>query len=484
MAKAVVIGAGMGALAAAARLSVAGHQVCVYERSHTYGGAVRRYERAGFAFDTGPGLLQLPAVWRDLFIKTGRKRLEDRVETYQVDPASRHLFPDGTELTLPAVSRAGVITALDNALGPGTGERWTDLVGRARIAWDATRRPLLEEPRTPHTSLADLPDPYPARRRRGLLRRRQPTLAQLAEDELGEARLVSMLRGYALQYGLAPETAPASAAVLAYLEQTFGSWYVRGGIRALAEAVWERCLEREVAFHFDREVVRVVTASGRAVSVELADGERVLADIVVDGTGGRVSEEGRREAGTTVDGSLFSGSRGGGTGQSRHTLLLALRGGREAGAVHHTLVHGQPGQGLVSVLRPNDTMSVPDEGHEAVVVTTCVPAGSEPDADATGRLLDAAATAVPNLHARLLWKEARTPADYAHQTGVPGGAVAAPALAGAGGAHLAHANISTVKGLYSVGSWAHPGGGLAHTGMSGALAAGLIVEGDSWRGSA
>lgn len=482
MAKAVVIGAGMGALAAAARLSVAGHQVCVYERSHVYGGAVRRYERAGFAFDTGPGLLQLPAVWRDLFIKTGRKKLEDHVETYQVDPASRHLFPDGTELTLPAVSRAKVITAIDSALGPGTGERWTDLVSRARTAWDATRRPLLEEPRTPHTSLANLPDPYPAQRRRGLLRRRQPTLAQLAEDELGEARLVSMLRSYALQYGLAPETAPASAAVLAYLEQTFGSWYVRGGIRALAEAVWERCLEREVAFHFGREVVRVGTASGRAVSVELADGERVPADFVVDGTGGRVSERSGREGGTTGGGPLPSRSHGG-TGQSRHTLLLALRGGRESGAVHHTLVHGQAGQGLVSVLRPNDTTSVPDEGHEAVVVTTCVPAGSKPDAAATGRLLDAAATAVPDLHSRLLWKEVRTPADYAHQTGAPGGAVAAPALAGAGGAYLARANVSTVKGLYAVGGWAHPGGGLAHTGMSGALAAGLIVEGDSWRGS-
>lgn len=468
MAKVVVIGAGMGALAAAARLSVAGHQVTVHERAETYGGAVRRYERDGFAFDTGPALLQLPAVWRDLFIKTGRQKLEESVRTYQVDPAARHVFPDGTELTLPAASRAGVIAAIDTALGAGTGERWTDLVARARTAWDATRRPLLEEPRTQDTALDTLLDPYPARRRRGLLRRRPPTLAELAEDELGDARLAAMLRGYALQHGLVPETAPASAAVLAYLEQTFGSWYVRGGIRALADAVYARCLQRGIEFHFDSEVSSIVTESGRAVGVELANGRVVPADAVVDGTGGRIG------APTPPSG------RDGDAGQSRHTLLLALRGGREPGTAHHTLVHGV---GLVSVLRPDDPTLVPDEAHEAVVVTTCVPAGSEPDAHATQRLLSAAVTAVPGLHERLLWQETRTPADYARQTGTPGGAVATPSLAGAGEAHLAAPNIGTTKGSYAVGGWAHPGGGLAHTGMSGALVAGIIVEGESWRGS-
>ena len=76
MARIAVIGAGAGALAAAARLAVAGHRVTVYERTETYGGAVRRFERDGFAFDTGPGLLPLPAVYRDLFVKTGKEPLE------------------------------------------------------------------------------------------------------------------------------------------------------------------------------------------------------------------------------------------------------------------------------------------------------------------------------------------------------------------------------------------------------------------------
>ena len=465
MAEVVVIGAGMGALAGAARLAVAGHRVRVFERGSDYGGALGRHERDGFAFDTGPGLLQLPAVWRDLFVKTGRTTLEQCVTTYQVDPSSRHLFADGTEVTLPAASRAKVIEALDTALGPGSGERWTDLVGRARTAWDATRRPLLEEPRTAGSTAHTLADPYPARRRRGLLRRRTPTLHQVAQDELGDPRLVALLGSYAHGCGLDPLRAPASAAVLAYLEQTFGSWYVVGGLRALADAVYARCLERRVEFHFDAEVRRVTVSGGKATGVELADGETVLADHVVDGSGGWHTG-GRPDAEN---------------GRSRHTLLLALRGARPGGTAHLSHVHTE--SGLVTVSRPDDETLVPDAEHEAVVLTTTVPAGSSPGADAEQALLATAERAVPELSRRLLWHEARTPADYAQQTGAPGGAVPVPALAGAHDEHTLAANLGTVRGSYALGGWAHPGGGLAHAGMSGALVAGLLVEGEDWRGS-
>ncbi|EST34531.1 hypothetical protein N566_18500, partial [Streptomycetaceae bacterium MP113-05] len=158
-----MIGAGMGAMAAAARLAVAGRVVTVLERGDTYGGGVRRYTRDGFGFDTGPGVLHLPAVYRDLFVKTGREPLEECVELRRVDPDARHVFADGTAVTLPGFSHGGVRTALDQALGSGAGDLWSDLLSRARIVWDATRRPLLEEPR--HPDAAPDTDPYPALRR-------------------------------------------------------------------------------------------------------------------------------------------------------------------------------------------------------------------------------------------------------------------------------------------------------------------------------
>ncbi len=78
-------------------------------------------------------------------------------------------------------------------------------------------------------------------------------------------------RGYALAYGLALGLRSPSAAVLPYMEQTFGTWYVRGGLRALADAVYGRCLARKVAFVFGAAVAEVVEKAGRAAGVQLAD---------------------------------------------------------------------------------------------------------------------------------------------------------------------------------------------------------------------
>ncbi|NML49601.1 NAD(P)/FAD-dependent oxidoreductase [Streptomyces sp. R302] len=472
-----MIGAGLGAMAAAARLAVAGHAVTVYERTSTYGGAVGRFERDGFAFDTGPGLLHLPAVYRDLFVKTGKRPLEECVGLSQVDPAARHVFADGTRVDLPNASRAGTVAALDAALGAGAGERWGDFLVRAREAWDRTRRPLLEEPQ-PADPKALAREPYPALKA-GLLRRPTRTLAQVGERELRNPRLVALLDSYAEAYGFPAATAPASAAVLPYMEQTFGSWYVAGGIRALADAVYERCRERRVEFVFDARVEEVLEKDGRAVGVRLSGGETVEADHVVSGA---------PVPALPLD---QVPPRRQGIGTSRVTVCLALRGSREAGAVHRTVVHAEGGRPTVTVLRPDDPALRPDGAYESVTVTATVRTSpgqdGEPFADRMAgtalpdRMVEAAERAVPGLAERLLWQHVRTPEDVRAATGaaeVPG-----PALADASGAWLPAANLSPVPGLYLAGGWSHPGGGLAHAGMSGALVAGLIVEGAEFRGS-
>ncbi|MCY0917888.1 NAD(P)/FAD-dependent oxidoreductase [Streptomyces sp. H27-G5] len=464
MARIAVIGAGMGAMATAARLAVAGHRVTVYERGSTYGGSVGRYERDGFAFDTGPGLLHLPAVYRDLFVKTGRKSLEECVELVQVDPAVRHLLPDGTSVTLPNASRGGAAAVLDEAFGAGSGDRWNGVLGRARDAWNATRRPLLEEPLRPDWQVLGT-DPYPALRKSGLLRRRPPTLAEVAERELG-GPLGELLTTRVRAYGLRPADAPASAAVLPYMEQTFGSWYVRGGIRELATAVYERCLERKVDFVFDADVRGVVERDGRAAGLSLADASAVEADAVVCGV------DPRALAIPPAPGAVPAPPAG---LPGRYTLFLALDGPRPAEAVHRTLVGAD-----LTVLRPDDPAVRPDAGHEAVTVQAVAEPGTAPSAE---ELLAAAAPAVPGLRERLLWHELRTPADIAGATGALDGAVPPPALAGAGGRLLHPSNTTGLPGLYLAGGWAHPGGGLPHAGMTGALVAGLIVEGAEFRGS-
>ncbi|MBV9023127.1 MAG: NAD(P)/FAD-dependent oxidoreductase [Streptomycetaceae bacterium] len=471
MARIAVAGAGMGSLTTAARLAAQGHRVAVYERAATYGGGVGQFQREGFSFDTGPALLHLPAVYRDFFVKTSRgirkdkRTLEQSVELRQVDPAVRHILPDGREVTLPNASRSGVIAALDEAFGPNAGERWGAVMNRAREVWEVTRRPLLEDTLSDAATVFTR-DPYPVRRRGlRLLRRDAPTLSATASRELRDPGLAALLGSYTSAYGYDPSSAPASAAVLAYIEQTFGTWYVRGGMRALMDAVHERCVAQGVEFHFGAEVTRIIEKDGRATGIELDGSIRVEAEAVVDGTA-RLDRSGAPEPPA---------------GLGRFTVLLALRGGRSEGTVHRTVVHGSP---TVTVLRPDDPALRPDEEHEAVTLTVTVPPQGQVDWTVAGyaeefakRMVEAAQTAVPGLAERMLWREVRTPLDIERETGVPGGAVPGPVLAGVGGALLRPGNHGALPGLYSVGGCAHPGGGLPHAGMSGAIVADLIAGG-------
>ncbi|MEU5386973.1 phytoene desaturase family protein [Kitasatospora cineracea] len=459
MARIIVVGAGMGGLAAASRLGTLGHRVTVLEATGTHGGQVGAYRRDGFGFDTGPGLLALPAVYRDLALKTGREPLEQLVGLRPVDPESRHLFPDGTELLLPNASRGGVGQALDAAFGAGTGARWGELLNRGRTVWEATRRPLLEEPRP----AADPADPYPVPPRRGLSRllpRGRHTLADAARELGGGPGPAALLGEYALRYGLDPRSAPASATVLPYMEQSFGVWYVDGGLRALADAVFERCGKRGVEFRFDTPVRALEQDGDRVVGVRTDQGV-LAADAVLSAVPGLGVAEPAAPA------------------PGRFTVLLALDGARPAGTAHRTVVHAAdpaaearavfagralPDRPTVQVLRPDDPALVPGPDAEAAVLTVTVPAGLTP-ADAerdayAGRLLDHLAAAGLDLRPRVRWRETRLTAS-----------VPVPSLAGG---HLAQANRPGPAGLYLIGAHAHPGGGLARVGMSASITAGLL----------
>ena len=107
VARVAVVGAGLGALAAAARLAALGHAVTVLEQAPQVGGKLGWYARDGHGFDTGPSLVTLPQLYRDLFAATGGP-LEDAVDLVRLDPAVAYRFTDGTRLSVPEIGRAHV----------------------------------------------------------------------------------------------------------------------------------------------------------------------------------------------------------------------------------------------------------------------------------------------------------------------------------------------------------------------------------------
>ena len=497
MASVVVIGAGMGGLAVAARLSAQGHSVTVVEQSGRPGGKVETYRRDGFAFDTGPSLLTLPAVYRDLFLKTPTQRrgasLEENVELVGLEQAFGYRWADGTTALLPGSNSNRVATAMGQALEGSAEGDWQRLSRRGADIWAATRVPFLESP------VSGPRDVMPHLRGLSDIRTVAPwqTLRGLGRKYLRDPRQRMLLDRYATYTGSDPRKAPAALAVIPFVEQTFGAWHVGGGLGSLADAAYGRCVDRGVEFQFDSAVAQVLVDGDRATGVRLHDGRTFTADVVVSDIdaatlyGSLVDHPSTRR--------LRRAQRAAQPSLAGFVLLLALRG-RTPNMQHHTVlfphdydaefdaIFGRRPRPVedpaVYICCPDDDAMRPDRDHEAWFVLVNAPRHDPDggvdwgDADLvsqyTERILDVLAARDYGVRDRLLWHEVRTPSDLAASTGAPGGVIYGASGNSRRSAFLRPANQSPVAGLFLVGGSAHPGGGLPLVAMSAAIVAELI----------
>ncbi|MEX0658176.1 MAG: phytoene desaturase family protein [Egibacteraceae bacterium] len=483
----VVVGAGVGGLAAAARLAAAGHTVTICEQAPAVGGKLGRLAFGGAVFDTGPSLLTMPHVLANTFAATGTP-MDGLLDLEPVEPIAAYRYADGTRFTstrhLPAM-----VTALDQALGPGAGADWSAFLGRAARIWGAVREPFLERALGGAGDLArlavrvgDLAAVAPHRTLRGLGRR-----------YLRDPRLRMLLDRYATYTGSDPRRAPAALAVVPYVEQAFGAWYVSGGLYRIAEALAARAVERGAALRLGCPVTAVETAGGRVTGVRLADGALVTADVVVANT------DAAHLYGDLVGDPAAAGARRGiaraPMSLSGFVVLLALRG-RTPGLAHHSVLFPADYDAEFDALFGPDPRPVADptlyvsapadpavrpDGGEAWFVLANAPRSDQVDWAAPG-MAGAYADHVVGLLAargldirdRITARRVLTPAELALRTRAVGGAIYGTAAHGPRAAFLRPANRSPVAGLFLVGGSAHPGGGLPLVLLSARIVAGLV----------
>ena len=489
MSSVIVVGGGAGGLATAARLSVKGHRVTLLEQSPRVGGKLATYRRDGFAFDTGPSLFTLPAVYRDLFLKTG-KALEEEVDLQPVEPAFAYHFHDGTSVTLPGVDPAKCAQALGDGLGGRSADDWRALMDRAARMWRLTRGPFLQAPLQGWRSLLPLAKPADVRTIAPW-----STLRKLGTSTLSDPRAVTLLDRYATYTGSDPRKAPAVLATVPYVEQEFGVWHLGGGLGTLAEALERRCRERGVDIRTGVDVTAITTTQAGITGV-IADGEHIPADLVVaNADAGDVythllddprAQEPARAIGKS-DASLAG-----------FVMLLAVRG-RTPGLQHHNVwfphrydaefdsifgPHPEPvADPAIYVCAPDDPQMRPDTEHESWFVLINAPrhdpgGTSGVDWDAPGlaegyadRILALLAERGMDVRERIVWRETRTPADLERSVRAPGGSIYGTSSNGARAAFARPANSSPVPGLFLVGGSTPPGGGLPLVGMGAEIVA-------------
>jgi phytoene desaturase len=494
----IVIGAGMGGMATAARLAKKGFVVSLYEAGDRHGGKCRTEWINGYAFDTGPSLLTLPAVYRDLFARTGDV-LGRVVDIKAVDPSFDYRFHDGTSVQFKNLSRKDTLHAIEKSLGADAATEWNQIMTRAEAMWDVSREPFIESELTSIRSLI---------KRRTIIR----DLAIIApwksmrSLQINNPYLRKIIDRYATYSGSDPRVAPAVLSSIAFVEEAFGAWHITGGVGTLADALYQRCLDRGVTFTFNAKVVEITHEDNRVSGIRLSDGTVISSEIVVSNSDATLvysnllkdQSKAVRKASkkiTSMEPSLAGFS-----------LLLGLKPSSDEKLHHHTILFPEDYDAefnsiftqylpvedpTIYICAPQDESMVTTNGHQAWFVLV-----NAPRHDPTGKkgfdwrdkeFVDAYAQKIIHLieargipiHSRLDLLEIRTPADLENSVMAPGGSIYGTSSNGASSAFNRAKNRTPIAGLYCVGGSAHPGGGLPLVGLSAEIVAEAIINEDA-----
>lgn len=269
----IVIGAGIGGIAAAARLAQHGIRVTVLEKNPRPGGRCDRFERSGHVFDTGPTLMVMPLLYEAEFNALGAS-LRDMLDLIRVDPTYHLVFDDGLQLSLTS-DLSKLYTQLES-IQPGSYEGFLRYLAEGRRHYQLGMERLVNRDLRKAIDFfnpANLP----------LIFQLKPFTQHYRNMSayFKHPRLKAAFTFQDVYMGLSPFDAPATFSMLSYTELAHGVWYPKGGMYSIVEAIMEIARRAGVEFEFEAEVRQIEIQSGRAAAVILTDGRRIQADAIL-----------------------------------------------------------------------------------------------------------------------------------------------------------------------------------------------------------
>jgi len=509
-ADAIVVGGGHNGLVAAAYLAKAGLQVVVLERRPIVGGACVTEEiHPGFRVSTLAyvcGLLR-PEIKADLDLASFG--LEERA----YDPALFHPFPD----------RRYLLYRTDLATNQKEIARFSkadaEAFPRYEKFWEGFGEMLEPTLLAPPVPLADLASFVTTPEAEDFLRRILfMSIADLLDEYFESEEVKASLATSAVAGTMAGPETPGTAFVLGHhtlgdIGGKKGAWgWPRGGMGAISDSIARSARHHGAVIRTGAEVRRVLVREGRAVGVELADGNRIESQVVLSNADPKRTflrlvekEHLPPEFIRAIERIRFE--------SSSFKLNLALRELPDFAAIpgrslqpHHQAIidlapsidylekayddakRGRPSQEpfLEFVLQSaNDPTVAPPGMHTLTISAKFAPfdlkAGSwDTEAERFAeRILDVLEQYAPNIRKAIVARQWRTPLDMEREYGLTRGDVFH-------GAILPHQMFSfrpvpgwssyrtPIRGLYLCGAGAHPGGGVI--GAPGHNAAMAVLE--------
>jgi 1-hydroxycarotenoid 3,4-desaturase len=486
----VVVGAGIGGLAAALDLAARGMEVIVAERANGPGGKMREVSVGGALVDAGPTVFTMRWVFDEILGDAGTS-LAEHVTLRPLEVLARHAWDAEVRLDLYAdVARSAA--AIGEFAGLAEARGFLAFSARARAIYATLEKPFLRAQRggplalVGRTGLIGLP----------ALWRIAPftTLWRALGEYFRDPRLRQLFGRYATYCGSSPFLSPATLMLVAHVEQE-GVWAVEGGMFRIAEALVRIATARGAVFRFGTEVAEVTTQGGRASGVLLANGERIAANAVVVNadaaavTGGLLGAGIARavpriRASPRSLSALTWAMRASATGfpLARHNVFFGGNYEAEFDAIfrrsrlpdaptvyvcaqdrnEHDGMHGETNERLLCLVNAPATGDTQDFG----------PAEIESCAEHTFSLLTRCGL---NVQRRPENTVVTTPSEFARLFPATGGALYGPVSHGWRASFQRPGARTRLPGLYLAGGSTHPGPGVPMAALSGRMAAASLL---------
>ncbi|NND96471.1 MAG: phytoene desaturase [Pirellulaceae bacterium] len=493
----VVIGSGLGGLAAACTLASRGHRVTVVERNEWLGGKAAVLEREGYRFDMGPTILTLPSVLRRIFNESGRN-IDDYLNLVRLDPQWRCFFSDGTQFDLVESNEQMKASLREFTGDDQSSEGFEKFMKVSERLHDVSDRFFFWKSVGGIRDTMNVKESFSMKVLSDVLSLRfGRTVAGLVRSNIPDQRIAQMVDHFTQYVGSSPEASPAVLCGIAHMQTTEGIWYPMGGTRAVPDAMISLATDLGVTFVTGKQVVQIRTAGGHVSGVEIDGGEIIECSTVVSNSDVvRTHDELLGE--TTAK--KFRGRRKYEPACSGVVLYLGLKE-RYEHLLHHNFVFsndpheefdyiykkGEPAPDpSCYVCAPSMTEpAVAPEGGEALYVLVHTPY-LRPGQDWTQMLPEyreaiihklRTAGGMDDIEQRILFEETLTPQDIDRRYHVLNGAIYGIASHGRFMGAFKPANRSPdVDGLYFAGGAAHPGPGMPMVMMSGWIAADAVDQ--------
>ncbi|KAH6888399.1 hypothetical protein B0T10DRAFT_514074 [Thelonectria olida] len=274
---AVVIGAGVGGVATAARLAKAGFKVTVVEKNDFTGGRCSLIHQDGHRFDQGPSLLLLPGFFEEIFRDLGTSLSSEGVELLKCEPNYNIWFGDGSSLELSTdLSKMKVnIEAIE---GKDGFERYLAFLQESHRHYEISSAYVLRRNFTTILSML-----RPEMLFNLLAMHPLESIWSRASKYFWTEKLRRAFTFGSMYMGISPFDAPGTYSLLQYTELAEGIQYPRGGFHKVVEALVNVGQRFGVEYRLSTGVksISIDTTTGKADGVILDDGSTLSADVVV-----------------------------------------------------------------------------------------------------------------------------------------------------------------------------------------------------------